>query len=532
MSRRAARALAASTALGLLLSGCLSGQEDGPTTNTQTWRAKSCAMPHSYALRIQRGYFPGRSPEVSFVPQAPHLFATSYTTSNHSGPWGHLQRVPLLLYGPEYIRARGAITVDREVTLADIAPTLGRLLDHPWSPRGGGTPIDEALVDRPRTPPSLVVVLVLDGGGQNVLDRWPSAWPFLQELIKDGTYVKGATVGSSPTSTAPAHATIGTGTFPSHHGVIDVVTRVGARTQEMGLDLPRYLETPTFADEFDRARGNRPKMALLAEVPWHMGMMGAGSSSPGGDADILVLYDHRGFYSGSDYRLPPYVHTLGADLEHHVARLDQADGLRDGKWKGQEDLSDETTVLRTPAWTTFQTALIEQLVRREGFGKDAVPDIFFTNYKPIDLVGHTYGLEDPFMEDALRSTDRSIRTLVSTLNDLVGRKRWVLAVTADHGVGRTPLVSSGWPINAERVRSDLQRRFPQVGSVRPFGVWTTRGGGGLGSIAQEVIEMVVRDNLPGKEYPAQYQSFVDDPLFAAAFPSTAMKDIITCTAVE
>ena len=111
--------------------------------------------------------------------------------------------------------ARGS--VDRPVTLAGIAPTVAELLHF-----DGYRAIDGQPMARPSSPrdamPKLVVTMVWDAGGINVLDEWPGRHPYLDKLIEKGTWYEDASVGSSPTSTAQVHATIGTGAFPNTAG--------------------------------------------------------------------------------------------------------------------------------------------------------------------------------------------------------------------------------------------------------------------------------------------------------------------------
>jgi arylsulfatase A-like enzyme len=77
--------------------------------------------------------------------------------------------VPFFLYGPGSIPAVGRI--DRPATVADLAPTLAEHMDFPFT-APDGTALPEASVPtggggRPR----LVVVVVWDGLGRNVLAR-------------------------------------------------------------------------------------------------------------------------------------------------------------------------------------------------------------------------------------------------------------------------------------------------------------------------------------------------------------------------
>ena len=45
--------------------------------------------------------------------------------------------------------------------------------------------------------PKLLVTLVWDGAGRNVLDQWPDDWPFLASLIQRGVWYDAAEIGSS-----------------------------------------------------------------------------------------------------------------------------------------------------------------------------------------------------------------------------------------------------------------------------------------------------------------------------------------------
>src|ERR687894_165302 len=50
------------------------------------WLESACALPKEHLLRIARGVFPGRSPEITMVPREPNFFG-SFTANSHSGPW-------------------------------------------------------------------------------------------------------------------------------------------------------------------------------------------------------------------------------------------------------------------------------------------------------------------------------------------------------------------------------------------------------------------------------------------------------------
>src|SRR5215211_710870 len=75
-----------------------------PSAHTGVRRA--CAMDEDMVARIWRGYDPARSEDVVLVPTAPDYIGEP-TIPSHTGPWDYVQEVPLVVYGPPYVRAGG-----------------------------------------------------------------------------------------------------------------------------------------------------------------------------------------------------------------------------------------------------------------------------------------------------------------------------------------------------------------------------------------------------------------------------------------
>ena len=102
--------------------------ESAPPADPESWLKASCKAPERHIELIQRGYYPGRSPDVTMTPKEPNLFATEVGTT-HSGPWPYLVDVPLVFYGPGLIEPKGE--VDTPATIADVAPTVTGQLTLP-----------------------------------------------------------------------------------------------------------------------------------------------------------------------------------------------------------------------------------------------------------------------------------------------------------------------------------------------------------------------------------------------------------------
>jgi Type I phosphodiesterase / nucleotide pyrophosphatase len=488
--------------------------------------ARGCGLGQKLLLRIWRGYRPGVSEDVVMVPQFPN-----YTT--HSGPWDYLVRVPLVLYGPEQIRAHGAV-LNREATITNVYPTVGRLLGV-GLPRRDGEVLEAALrPDRPGAP-RLLVVVVWDGVGRNVLERWPEAWPHLARLEREGTSYYDASVGSSPTITPATHATLGTGTWPRAHGVTGIYLRGSEGVEEAFKHKdPSVERVTTFADDIDQALGNVPQAGMVAWKSWHLGMLGHGAQLPGGDLDhvALVRHPHDIRTNPNLYSLPPYLGTINS-FKRHAAELDRTDGKADGNWMGH----DIEALHDNPAWVNYEADVLMSLMRNEGYGLDASPDILTTNFKMTDIVGHQYTMDSPEMEAALRAQDAALGRMVGYLEEAVGN--YVVIVTADHGSVPSAERTGAWPIYNGELARDVDSHFGVPGGSTL--VEKTVGVGlfldhrlmremdiGAESVARYLNGYSIGENWTRSELPSRFRGREQEPILSAAFTRAQLPAVMKC----
>jgi Type I phosphodiesterase / nucleotide pyrophosphatase len=504
--------------------------------------ALACSMPHEWLLRTWRGNRQDRSAEIQILPIEPNYVGSGLP---HVGPWPYAQDIPMFWYGPGHIAPAGV--VQRPVTLAGIAPTQAQLLRYPFKAIDG-SPMVEAIAGNP-SPPKLLVTMVWDAGGRNVLRRWNEDWPYLRSLIPKGTWYEHATVGTSPTSTAQTHATIGTGAFPDAHGIVAHRLRIGPDITTPWAEGPAYLIEPTLADLYDRARGNRPVVGELGTVSIHLGMLGHGAMWGGGDQDIAVIREELGADTlgaeGFDwnltpnlmpyYRFPEYLNKVGG-FEDDVRAVDANDGQIDGKWH----TNDIETLLQgfdTPARVPYQTRVLERMVDREGFGADETPDLLFVNYKMIDYVSHVWTVNSPEMRDVVVAQDEALRHFIDFLNAKVGRGQWAMVLTADHGSIPDPKVSGAFQISTAALQNGINTTFDTDGDetkivelIQPTQIFVDeeelrQNGYTLADVSDWIMGLTKgQTHLPTVSVPADQ---VADPVFQAAFPSRIM-DHLPC----
>ena len=489
-----------------------------------------CALGPNVLERIHNGFRLDRSEDVITVPKAPNYLG-SFAVTSHSGPWDYLQEVPLVAYGRRHVRATGQVPT--EATLADVYPTV-----EDWTKTELEDRVGRSLVEavRPaRRPPKLLVFIVWDGVGRNVLERWPGRWPNLERLEQQGTSYVNATVGSSPSITPATHATLGTGAFPNRHGITGIHYRGPGGDIEVafGAREPDDLELSTFADDYDLAMNNKPKVGLLGLRIWHIPMMGEGAAAKGGDRDQLAVIGFNGTINGNQdlYQTPRYLHGFPG-LKRRIDQLDQQDGVKDGQWR-EHPIPDEHD---NPAWARYQTDVLFEMWTREGYGRDSTPDMFFVNYKMTDIVGHQYSMDSEEMGDMLQAQDEELGKILRYLERRV--RDYVLVVSADHGHTPAPERSGAWPINGQELDDDIQRHFGirdgQLLIQQKSGVGlfidqevAQQNEVTLDQIARYLNRYTIAANSP-KEVPEGFEDRRDEPIFEATFPAPDLDEVLSC----
>ena len=502
---------------------------------------QACGLPLAWLERIQRGFYEPRSGQISLLPETPAYMASGGDGWSHSGPWPYLQDVPLVFYGPGAIEE--GVEVSRPVTMADVAPTIATLL------RGTVTHVDgrllpevgrlEELVTGP--PLKLIVTIVWDGGGWNTLDLWDDSWPNLRRMMSAGVNFTEATVGSSPSVTPSVHSTLGTGVYPSTHGITGVPVRdeSGAVVDSfLEGESARFLQTRTIAERWDEQTDNEALVAMIGYEPWHLGMIGQGAEAPPGDKDHAVwLTEETEWVTNADHYSVPSAVDAAEGPEVDFDELDTSDGAADGQWR-RVPLDDPTRREETPAFVAHHGRVLEHLIADDGYGEDAITDLIFTNFKQIDRIGHYYNMASDEVRDNVAASDDVLGDFLRFLEDEVGHGRYVVVLTADHGQQPDETAVDGYGIDPNEVERDIDAHF---GGHIARAVWPTevflleaemnRLDVSAEDVARFLADYRLRDNATSPSHRAEGAGRFEptDRLFEMAIPA-AMLPEIDCSA--
>ncbi len=335
--------------------------------------------------------------------------------------------------------------------------------------------------------PKLVIGIVIEQFRYDYIDKY---WDLLSEggfkkLINEGTFCKNASYDFFLTQSAPAHATLATGTVPRHHGIVadnwyeplkeeiiyctsdNSVDPVGG-SFERGLQSPVHLLPSTFGDELKLSTGGRAKVFGIG-FKEHTAILASGHS-----ADAAYWYDNiTGTWMSSTH----YIDSLPGWL-NDFNNMQLADTYLDGTWEpllpveeysrclpdtnryesGIEGRSvfpydlkkmsrssgifnrkrDYTFLEKVPASDTYTSDLAIRLIEEELLGEDEVTDFLSITFSATDNIGHNFGPGSVEMADAILRLDRDIEHFLDYVNNKLGKKNILIYLTSAHGLAEIP----------------------------------------------------------------------------------------------
>src|SRR5215203_158246 len=330
--------------------------------------------------------------------------------------------------------------------------------------------------------PKLVVMLVVDQMRSDYIDDYGGTWTHgLRRLTADGARFRNAAYPYLNTVTCAGHATISTGAVPAVHGIIlnqwwhreeqkelACTDDPASPTIPYGSGQPggghsaKRLRVPSFAQTLDRAQGDRAHIVTISLKP-RSAIMLAGAAK----ADAVTWFDSTRFATSAAFsagrvpfidqftRLRPVERDLGKTWERTLPAAaykykDDAEGEQPPK--GWTRVFPH--VLGTPGsaangefyghWTSspfsdeYLEGMAEGAVDALLLGQGETTDYLAVSFSALDSVGHKFGPRSHEVQDVLARLDVTVGRLLDHLDARVGRDKYVVALSADHGVAVIP----------------------------------------------------------------------------------------------
>ena len=353
--------------------------------------------------------------------------------------------------------------------------------------------------------PKLVVILVADQMRADYLERYSGKFTGgLRRLMEKGAWFQRAAYPYLNTITCAGHSTIGTGTFPYQHGMFlntwfdrktgkTTECTDDAKEQEInysGLTGPgdsgRRIRKPTLADTIRAQHGRVVTMSMKARSA--IGLAGHGG-------DIVLWFDTRGGWTTSTAFTPkptPFIeqytaqHAVTADYGFSWERLNDPSAYQGqddnpaeraptgwtktfphvlGSKSGKPDAEFYGHWMGSPRSDEYLGKMAAAAVEALNLGKGPQIDFLGVSFSALDLVGHAYGPNSHEVQDVVARLDVTIGELLDQLDRTVGAGKYVVAFTADHGVGQIPEDSGkgGRETNAETTAAIDKALAPFLG---------------------------------------------------------------------
>lgn len=336
--------------------------------------------------------------------------------------------------------------------------------------------------------PKLVVGVVVDQMRYEYLYRFRDNYGSdgFNRLMNEGSNFTFAHYNYVPTYTAAGHASIYTGTTPFYHGItgneiFDAVTKKkeGSVADDHYKSLsgdggfsPLNLFATTIGDQLKLSNNMNSKVISIS-------IKDRASILPGGRfANAAYFYDsEKGVFTTSEYymknvpawlekfndrRLPfKYIEqdwNLSLPIERYKSSLPDStsfepDIFSEGRntfphsLKNVKESDKPGMLIATPYGNQLLIDLAAEVLDNEGLGKHQYTDMLCVSFSSPDYVGHDYGPNSVEIHDLYIKLDRQIAELLKMLDTKVGKGKYTLFLTGDHGVA---------PIQRDNKKSDSE----------------------------------------------------------------------------
>ena len=312
----------------------------------------------------------------------------------------------------------------------------------------------------PPARPKLVVVITVDQLRPDYFTRWKSQLTGgLGQLANEGAFFIDGYQDHAVTETAPGHATVLSGMWPAHNGILtnsqgvqDSTAPLLVATNGPGASPRRFRGTTLF----DWLKAADPTARALS-----VSRKDRGAILPIGPSKEQVYWYQSGLFTTSRYyadSLPSWVQGFNARrLPFKAANTAWTLLLPDSAYKEADSASWENSGRdfvfphRLPADSVRAAGAVAGvpaidsltlLFALDGFealrlGRRGT-DILAVSLSATDAVGHTYGPDSREVHDQVLRLDRYLAWFLKRLTDRVGRDNVVVVLTADHGVTSLP----------------------------------------------------------------------------------------------
>ncbi len=356
--------------------------------------------------------------------------------------------------------------------------------------------LNAAAAERPR----LAVLVVVDQLAASTYERLlPRARHGFARLERKGARFLDARYDAVPTMTSVGHATLSTGATPAVHGIIGnewvdgatgkrIIVCTDARHRTVGREpapydgtAPAELRVGTLGESLKLTHPEGKVVALSGKDRATILLAGRAADA------ALWLDGEKPFFTTSTFyaeALPAWVEpvnqrieaTLRAELvwsaPKNAPRQEPRPFARDLDGYGRvfphviradaPPATKANQLAHHPLAAELLVDLARAAIDALELGSDAAADLLMLSFSSFDEMAHAFGPDALETALAFEGIDLQLGRLLETLDARVGKGRYVVALSADHGGGPVPEVAQRAKLDAGRidlngVRAALER---------------------------------------------------------------------------
>lgn len=343
----------------------------------------------------------------------------------------------------------------------------------------------------------LVVMISIDQMRHDYLDRFEPYFKHgFRRLLDQGAVMTDAHHRHAITHTGPGHATLSTGCYPSTHGIME---NDFYNPETFGMDYcvkdekveivgvenngalegrsPANLQRSTLGDWIKKSNRNSRSYGVAFKDR-------ASILLSGGRADQAFWFDNIAtrFISSGYYKedFPEWVGTMDAktimaeQLENgwhkkfpeEVYKASREDNLftESGQFlpsfphtkkyiigRVNPAMKDAILLWTSPFGDEFTLDFAERLIEEKQLGLGENLDILALGCSAADAIGHHFGPYSQEVQDYYLRMDEYLGDFLAFLDEKVGKDRYVVALSSDHGVVPMPEYSTREGVDARRI---------------------------------------------------------------------------------
>ena len=357
-----------------------------------------------------------------------------------------------------------------------------------------------AVSAQPVKRPKLVIYISIDQMKAEYLDWYKVEFTGgFRRFLTQGTVFRNADLNYAPSETGPGHASLGTGAYPAHSGIIsndwfDPVSgaydycvqdaSAGPVDGEGGGVSPLNLQVSGLADWWKQSLPG--SKVIAASVKDRAAILMSGKHP-----DCAYWYDKKsGHMVTSDYylhHLPDWVRTFNANrwVQHNLPAAwrkllhdsvyakygpDELEGeqVTDGStsFPHAYPLEKQISLLPTgPYGDAMVLDFARAAVRSEKLGQRGVSDLLIVSLSSTDYVGHSYGGNSHEMIDQLVRLDRSLGEFFVDMEKAVGTGDILFVLSADHAAMPLPEYTSTFEHKSARRVLVQKEIYPAIDTL-------------------------------------------------------------------